>query len=64
MDSDKMRSSSTHKFIVPTNSVFRLFLDTSLSGSLVKYRLVDGEQNELVSSLNRDDLKHSDGFLK
>jgi hypothetical protein len=62
MDGRNMRKSSTHKFIVTQSSVLRLFLDTSLSGSLVKYRLIDNQKTELVSSSLRSD-SNPDGFL-
>ena len=50
VDRSSRRQSSTHTFMVPTNSVFRLFLDTSRSGVLVRYRLLDDELQELLSS--------------
>jgi hypothetical protein len=49
---------------VPEASVFRLFLDTSRSGALVKYRLTDDESNELLSSASAGQDADEDGFLE
>lgn len=58
-----MRASSKHKFMVPTNSVFRLFVDTVQSGALVKYRLLDDEQAELLTSVGSTLDVDEDGFV-
>lgn len=49
-DGPTLRKSSSHYFIVPEASVFRLFVDTGRSGATVKYILSDDESNELLSS--------------
>jgi len=49
---------------VPTTSVLRLFLDTVGSGALVKYRLLDGQDEEILSSADYIDLDaDQDGFV-
>jgi len=57
------RKSSKHKFMVPTNSVFRLFVDTNQSGVLVKYRLLDDQKAELLTSVGSVQDVDEDGFV-
>jgi hypothetical protein len=45
-----LRKTSTHSFLVPATLVFRLHLDTSRSGVLVKYRLVTDRSEVVLSS--------------
>jgi hypothetical protein len=55
---------SSFKFMVPAVSVFRLFLDTIQSGSLVKYRLLDNNKEEILSSSGKAHLADEDGFVE
>jgi hypothetical protein len=57
------RKSSIHKFLVPSSSVFRLFVDTSSSGALVKYRLLNDQLEELLSSVGSSQDVDEDGFV-
>jgi hypothetical protein len=41
VDGKTPRKGSTHHFLVPAGSVFRLLLDTGRSGALARYRLLD-----------------------
>jgi hypothetical protein len=58
-----MRKSAKFKFMVPTNSVFRLFVDTVQSGALVKYRLLDDSKAELLTSVGSTLDVDEDGFV-
>ena len=40
--------------MVPTTSIVRLFVDTAKSGALVKFRLLDGNNEEVFSSTNSE----------
>ena len=62
-DGANQRKSSKHKFMVPTNSVFRLFVDTNQSGALVKYRLLNDQKAELLSSVGSPQDVDEDGFV-
>ena len=44
------------------NSIFRLFFDTSESGVLVKYRLFDYQNQELLTSVG-EAAADADGFM-
>lgn len=63
-DGGTLRKASSHYFIVPEASVFRLFLDTSRSGVSVKYRLFNDESEELLSSASAGQDADADGFLE
>jgi len=64
-DGKTLRKASSHYFIVPQASVFRLHLDTSRSGVRVKYRLFDGDSEELLSSASAgQDGADADGYLE
>jgi len=58
-----LRHASAHTFVVPTTSVLRLFLDTVGSGALVKYRLLDDQFEELLSSADYVGDADADGFV-
>lgn len=49
--------------MVPVNSVFRLFVDSGKSGASIKYRLVDNETEEIVSSAAAGRDSDEDGFV-
>jgi hypothetical protein len=62
-DGKTIRKASSHYFIVPETSVFRLHFDTSRSGVLVKYRLFNDDSEELLSSTDEsDDESDADGY--
>jgi len=63
-DGRTKRTSSSHYFLVPEASVFRLFLDTSDSGVTVKYRLFNDKKEEILSSASAGQDSDADGFLK
>lgn len=63
IDGSTRQKSSSHTFAVPTSSVFRLFVDTTRSGALVKYRLLNDESAEVVSSSGAGQGGDADGFL-
>lgn len=62
-DGKNRRHQSTHEFMVPVNSVFRLFVDTGNSGATIKYRLVDHETEEIISSSAAGRASDADGFV-
>ena len=43
------------KFMIPQTSVVRLFVDTAKSGVLVKFRLLDSDDQEVLSSSSYED---------
>lgn len=57
------RHQSSHQFMVPVNSVFRLFVDAGKSGAAIKYRLVDHETEEIISSSAPGRQSDADGFV-
>mmetsp|Transcript_21053 Transcript_21053/g.32592 ORF Transcript_21053/g.32592 Transcript_21053/m.32592 type:complete len:167 (+) Transcript_21053:1621-2121(+) len=63
-EGDTMRKSSTHWFLVPSNSVMRFFVDTVQSGVLVKYRVLDHDYNEILSSKSHSSDADEDGYLE
>jgi len=63
IDNGAMRKSAKFKFMVPTNSVFRLFVDTVQSGALVKYRLLGDSKAELLTSVGSTLDVDEDGFV-
>ena len=62
-DDNNFRTLSSHKFMVPSTSVVRLFVDTDGSGAAVKYRLFNDLQDELLSSNDYGDDADQDGFV-
>jgi hypothetical protein len=62
-DGANWRHQSSHEFMVPVNSVFRLFVDAGESGAHVKYRLVDHESEEIISSSAGGRDSDADGFV-
>lgn len=62
-DGDRVRHQSSHEFLVPVNSVFRLFVDAGNSGAAIKYRLVDHETEEIISSSAAGRASDPDGFV-
>lgn len=63
VEGGSQRSRSSHQFLVPSTAVFRLFVDTSSSGALVKYRLLDEKSAELLSSAGPGQDADADGFV-
>lgn len=63
VDGQDFRHTSSHQFIVPTTSVLRLFLDTVGSGALFKYRLLDDQDEEVLSSADYIEDADPDGFV-
>lgn len=63
-DGRTLRTASSHYFLVPEASVFRLFLDTSGSGVKVKYRLFNDAKEEILSSASAGQDSDDDGFLE
>lgn len=47
-------------FMVPQTSVVRFFIDTAKSGVLVKFRILDGEDQEVLTSSNYE---NEDGYI-
>ena len=45
-----LKKSSTHQFIVPETSVFRLHLESGKSGVLIRYQVMNDEGKVLISS--------------
>lgn len=60
----KLKTSSTHSFHVPDAMVFRLHVDTSRSGVLAKYRLLNDQREVLLSSASSGSADaDADGFI-
>lgn len=62
-EGNNRRHQSTHEFMVPVNSVFRLFVDAGKSGASIKYRLLDHETDEIISSSAGGRASDADGFV-
>lgn len=63
-DGRKLRATSTHSFLVPGTMVFRLHVDTSQSGVLAKYRLLNDQREVLLSSASSGSADaDEDGFI-
>lgn len=60
----KLRTSSKHAFLVPETLVFRLHVDTSQSGVLAKYRLLNDRREVVLSSASSGSADaDADGFV-
>lgn len=57
------RHQSSHEFMVPVTSVFRLFVDAGKSGASIKYRLLDHDTEEIISSSAGGRDSDPDGFV-
>jgi hypothetical protein len=61
-EGDSEITESESFFIVPGPMVFRLFIDTVHTGALVRYRLLNHNDQEILSS--DDDYDDADGFTE
>lgn len=60
---DSFRHEHSFKFFVPITSTFRLFLTNEGSSAAVKYRLLSGSNDEILSSADFGDEADQDGFI-
>jgi hypothetical protein len=59
---EKYRKKSSHLFMVPSNSVFRLFFDTLNSGVKVKYTLL-GDKKQVILTTDHEQPFHENDLV-